>query len=464
MRCMRGTLCLGVLIAGILASVPVRPACGGDPKRGYELLLEKPYLSSDFDEEIFSRVWEIWPEPLRSEAERATPLERRRMAFLRYGLTTRPRVNLLTTEDEKFLPLQYVVDKQGRWTMNCFSCHGGMLLGESIPGVPNNRFALQLMSEELRQIKQKIHPEPQLTRMEKASQLVPLGTTRGTTNAVMFGVLLMAMRDVDLNVKPPQGIPRIVHHDMDAPAWWIYRQKDYLYAEAYAKRNHRSLMQFMLIRSNGPEKFRAWDEDFKDIEAYLESIEPPKYPFQVNQALADRGRLAFENYCAECHGTYGAQASYPNRNVPIKEIGTDPVRYDALTPAERGLFAQSWFTDYGKLPTILDPAGYLAPPLDGIWASAPYFHNGSVPTLWHVLHPDQRPVVWKRAEKDDYDEERIGLKVEELKKVPANVTEFRDRMEYFDTTGYSKKASGHTFPNALSEDEKQAVLEYLKTL
>lgn len=455
---------LAVWIAGMTAMLPANAASGGDPKRGYELLLEKPYLPPDFDEDTFSQVWEVWPEPLRTQAEQATPLERRRMAFLRYGLTTRPGIDLLATQDEDFLPLQYVVDKQGRWTMNCFSCHGGLLLGESVAGISNNRFALQLLSDELRQIKLKNHPEQGLTRMEKAVTVVPLGTTRGTTNAVMFGVLLMALRDADLNVKPPQGIPRIVHHDMDAPAWWLYKRKDYLYVDAYAKRNHRSLMQFMLVRSNGPEKFREWDDDFKDIAAYLESLEPPKYPFPIDQALAERGRLAFENHCAECHGTYGAQAEYPNRNVPIKEVGTDPVRYRALTPAEREMYAQSWFTNYGEVPTISDPPGYLAPPLNGIWASAPYFHNGSVPTLWHVLHPDQRPVVWTRPEVDGYDQDRIGLKVREFEKLPANITDPRDRMEYFDTTSYGKKASGHTFPDTLTDEEKQAVLEYLKTL
>jgi len=453
-----------VLLSCLFAFCFAMTASGGDPQRGYQLLLEKPYLPYDFDEEAFSHVWEVWPEPLRSLAEQSTPLERRRMAFERYGLTTRPGVDFQTTQDENFLPLQYVVDKQGRWTMNCFSCHGGQLLGETIPGLPNNRYALQLLSDELRLSKQQRSPDLRLGRMEKASTLVPLGTTRGTTNAVMFGVLLMALRDADLNVTPPKGIPRVVHHDMDAPAWWIFKQKEYVYTEAYAARNHRALMQFVLVRSNGPEKFREWDQDFQDISAYLESLQAPRYPFPIDQTRAEQGRLAFAQHCAECHGTYGAQASYPNRNVPIQEIGTDPVRYQALTPSEREMYAESWFTDYGKVPTILDPPGYLAPPLNGIWATAPYFHNGSVPTLWHVLHPDQRPIVWVRTGESDFDQKRVGLLVKELQKVPADAARSGTLQEYFNTKNYGKKASGHTFPEALTEEEKLAVLEYLKTL
>jgi hypothetical protein len=44
--------------------------------------------------------------------------------------------------------------------------------------------------------------------------------------------------------------------------------------------------------------------------------------------------------------------------------------------------------------------GYIAPPLVGIWASAPYFHNGSVPTLWQVLDPDSRADIWTRTNTD----------------------------------------------------------------
>ena len=81
----------------------------------------------------------------------------------------------------------------------------------------------------------------------------------------------------------------------------------------------------------------------------------------------------------------GAIRRFPNKIVPIETVGTDPVRLSALTVGQRTLYSKSWFGQYGKEPFVADPGGYVAPPLDGIWASAPYFHNGSVPTLWHVL-------------------------------------------------------------------------------
>ncbi|MBW8884631.1 MAG: cytochrome c, partial [Planctomycetia bacterium] len=172
---------------------------------------------------------------------------------------------------------------------------------------------------------------------------------------------------------------------------------------------------------------------------------------------------AFNRVCADCHGTYGAGGSYPEKTVPIDEVGTDRVRLDALSPAHRDSYGQSWFADFGKSANVSQPAGYVAPPLDGAWASPPYLHNGSVPTLWHVLHPAERPVVWTRRG-DAYDSDRVGPQIETFDSVPQRITANWERRQYFDTRAFGKSAAGHTFPDALSEDEKRAVLEYLKTL
>jgi mono/diheme cytochrome c family protein len=422
--------------------------------RGYDFLVNKSYLSPDFDQQTFDEVWKVWPEPLRTDAEKATPEQRRRMAFSRYGLTERPG-------DDSGKPLQYVVDERGNWVMNCFACHAGKVAGQIIAGLPNTHFALQTLSEEIRSTKLRL--EKPLGRMDIGSAFIPLGNTNGTTNAVMFGVVLLALRDADLNFISGRAPPKMVHHDMDAPPWWNFKKRKRLYIDGFAEKNHRSLMQFMLIKQNGPEKFREWEADYRDVYAYMESLEPPKYPFAIDHSLAAAGEEVFNNNCAHCHGTYGRKETYPHSIVPIDEVGTDRVRLDALTRAGRQHYARSWFAHNGKENTLLDPGGYVAPPLDGIWASAPYFHNGSVPTLWHVLHPSQRPVVWQRTE-DGYDREKVGLEIETFDQLPTTIKSSAQRRQYFDTRNFGKSAAGHLFPDELDEDEKQAVLEYLKTL
>ena len=167
--------------------------------------------------------------------------------------------------------------------------------------------------------------------------------------------------------------------------------------------------------------------------------------------------------CADCHGTYGPGGKYPEKRVPLEVVDTDGVRLTGMPAEHRRFYRDSWFGEYGKLDVVEEPDGYVAPPLDGIWASAPYFHNGSVPTLWHVLNPDERPAVWLRSE-DGYDQRRVGLQVAEFAKRPAEAKTPEEKRRYFDTHLKGKSAGGHLFPEELSADEKQAVLEYLKTL
>lgn len=436
------------------------PAIAKEPKtaaqRGYYWLTQKSYLPPDFTQEVFDAAWTQWPEPLRSQAEKATPEERRKMAFSRYGLTPRP--------DDPTKPLQYVVDDKGVWTMNCFACHGGQVEGKVIPGLPNSRFALQTLTDDTRAYKL-INQKP-LGRMDLGSLIVPLGGSNGTTNAVMFGVALMNFRDVELNVHKDRLPPSMTHHDMDAPPWWHFKNKEFLYADAFAAKGHRGLMQFMLVPQNGPGKFREWEDEFRDVFAYIESIQAPKYPHAIDKELAAKGRVAFNRVCAECHGQYGDNVAkadrWPARVIPLEEVKTDPVRLKALNAEQRNAYGSSWFAGYGALPNINEPKGYVAQPLDGIWASAPYLHNGSVPTLYHMLHKHERPVVWKRSE-TGYDQKLVGLEIETYKALPKDLPGAEKR-QYFNTLEFGKSNQGHDYPDALTDDEKTAVLEYLKTL
>ena len=148
---MKKFLAATLMLVSITAALPAgenspRPSVDAFAARGYELLHNKPYLPPDFDQETFDELWKCWEEPLRSQAEKATPEERRAMAFSRYGLTTAPG-------DTSGKPQQYVVDKQGNWTMNCLACHQGKVAGKALPGLPNSLFALQTLTDDIRATK-----------------------------------------------------------------------------------------------------------------------------------------------------------------------------------------------------------------------------------------------------------------------------------------------------------------------
>jgi len=120
-------------------------------------------------------------------------------------------------------------------------------------------------------------------------------------------------------------------------------------------------------------------------------------------------------------------------------------------------FNRSWFTT-GDHPARLEPFnGYIAPPLDGIWATAPYLHNGSVPTLEALLNSTKRPTYWSRDfANPTYDYSALGWVFKKHDK-PGEINSYNTEIP-----GYSN--SGHYFGDRLSPEERRAVLEYLKTL
>lgn len=449
--------------AGVICGLAALVAQAGDASdesrasglpRGYDNLINRAYVPTTLDQEVWDNLWRTWEEPLRAEAEAASADERRRLTLSRYGFTEAPG-------REGGIPLQLAHDGQGGWALNCFACHGGKVAGRVIMGVPNTHIALQTFLQEVVETKQKLGRKVALT--EATGLMVPLGGSNGTTNAIIFGVVLGALRDADLNVHRDAPMPKLVHNDHDAPPWWHVKRKTHLYADGFAGKGHRALMQFMMTPENGPEVFHNAEDDYQEISTWIESLEPPKYPFAIDQELASRGRELFNHNCAECHGTYGDGSAFPQKIVPIDEVGTDRARLDSLTPEMRAAYEMSWFSNYGEKKSIADPGGYVAQPLDGIWASAPYLHNGSVPTLWHLFHADQRPSVWQRTE-DGYDQSRVGLEVVEMTDLPEGVKSAKEKRKFFDTRLFGKSAQGHTFPEALAEDEKVAVIEYLKSL
>ena len=100
--------------------------------------------------------------------------------------------------------------------------------------------------------------------------------------------------------------------------------------------------------------------------------------------------------------------------------------------------------------------GYNPPFLDGIWLRAPYLHNGSVPTLRDLLRPaEQRPKEFWRGY-DLYDPANVGFVVQgpEAQRIGTR----------HDTRDRAGSSEGHAFGTALSAGQKNALIEYLKTL
>jgi hypothetical protein len=120
-------------------------------------------------------------------------------------------------------------------------------------------------------------------------------------------------------------------------------------------------------------------------------------------------------------------------------------------------YNESWFAKGPNAARLVPEKGYVAPPLDGIWSSAPYLHNGSVPTIEGVLNSEYRPRIWKRSFRDnDYDYDRLGWNFVEVERK-------EDKFAY-DTSLRGYGNAGHYFGDHLTLTERSEILEFLKTL
>jgi mono/diheme cytochrome c family protein len=343
-------------------------------------------------------------------------------------------------------------------TTDCMMCHGGSILGKSYLGLGNSALDVQAVFEDL-------------NRASGIGRKLPhtFSNVRGTSEAGTMAVYLHSFRNPDLSLRFDRHGWEM-RDDMceDVPAWWLLKKKKTMYHTGSADaRSVRSIMQFMLTPNNSLAVFEKEEAVFKDIQAYLLSLEAPKYPFPVDAKLAESGHKLFFENCAKCHGTYGPNWTYPSKVVPLKVIGTDPARYYGL-PVKLGEFYNtSWFAkEKPQGFKTRETAGYQAPPLDGVWATAPYFHNGSVPTLYHVLNSKSRPKLFTRSyrtDEADYDKQKVGWHVQLLDETPKNGTAY-ERRKVYDTTQPGRGNGGHTFGDDLSDVERYAVIEYLKTL
>lgn len=285
---------------------------------------------------------------------------------------------------------------------------------------------------------------------------------RGTNSAGKVAVVLTAHRNpVDLTWSddpvypiPPEVVPE------DVPPWWHTKKKNALYYNASGKGDFaRLIMATSSLTMQDSTKAREVDENFDDVLAFLKTLEPPAYPEAIDGTLLEEGANIFMDKCASCHGTYGDQSTYPNLLVSLDRVKTDSllIYSNFASGGFENWYTSSWFSKAPNAASFTPERGYIAPPLDGIWATAPYLHNGSIPTLEDLLNSSQRPVYWKRSfNSSDLDYEKVGWNYT----VESNGGD----TEIYDTTlpGYTN--TGHSFGDGLSTDERASLIEYLKTL
>lgn len=435
------------LIVSLLLLIPASSnAAEPSAERGKKALTETAFIKAFWPKPAYDNLWRVWGLPEKPADYEAAVRER-------FGLHPAPYPNGGFPMGLRKADLLI-----GRGVgIDCMTCHGGSILGKSHVGLGNSSLDIQSLFDDL-----------------AAASGAPVRTpfafshVRGTSEAGAFAVYLLGMRNADLSIaKTPHDLGLKDDACEDVPAWWLLKKKKTMYhVGATDAGSVRSIMQFMMHPLTTPQEFHKAEPAFRDIQQYLLSLEPPKYPFPVDAKLAKTGEAVFVENCARCHGTYGEKWTYPNKVVSLKEIGTDPTRYHNIGRKFGEAYNASWFAQEPGIPPLRETGGYQAPPLDGVWATAPYFHNGSVPTLDGVLNSKARPKVFTRSfrtAEEDYDKDRIGWKVREVA-APDEQAPGHERRKVYDTTQPGRGNGGHYFGDELSNSDRRAVIEYLKTL
>ena len=259
-------------------------------------------------------------------------------------------------------------------------------------------------------------------------------------------------------------------------------------------------------------------KNLEEIEDWLNHLAPPKWPEEafgkIDRAKAARGKELFGKYCAVCHNSYPYTWTEPNKYgkrfleaglVPQSYVGTDRMQFEDVRPymmtthlapnlpgplKDKELIPGGYLY-YGLSESILHVAlskinqteeeavkmhgyrelpvprpsevpHYKAAPRDGVWATPPYMHNGSVPNLYEMLVPAaQRTKKFYLGR--DFDPVKVGVD-----------TSGKSGTYMVDTTLIGSSNAGHSFENAplgngvigplLTDEERWALVEYLKSI
>ncbi len=288
---------------------------------------------------------------------------------------------------------------------DCLLCHAGTVAGQTIIGLGNSSLDMQSLYEE----------------MAAADGLdpimpLPLCNVRGTSEASNFAVYLMQFRDAELRHRFPVKYSFCENLCEDIPAWWNYKKKKTIYHLGIAdSRSVRTLMPFLLIPGNSAEAIKQREAEFAEVRAYLLSLEPPRYPFPIDRALAERGKAVFEHTCQRCHGSIRRRGPLSQQAGATRDDRHRCHPGARLRPGRRCALPRELVRPRARPPGEpyhgLGGGGYQAPPLDGIWATSPYFITGRYRQfITTQIRATARDVFTRsfRADVLEYDQHRSG--------------------------------------------------------
>ena len=372
-----------------------------------------------------------------------------------------------------------------RWTVNCLVCHTAEIdgtiyfgagtktfddlwLGESLKRLTSGRWLGRLADPEDRAVAAEANRILNAHHHDKIDS-----RTRGRSTAFAASHVELYLRSHGNRMPAVDDVGR---GDVKTPPLWHTAAK--MPAGRWYSDGSFHGTYPLMASSMELEKDRPFDDLVEvviprivtEFDSVLVHLRPPPYPYEIDEELAERGRRIFESReagCSGCHGTYDGRGEVDWPGVH-RDVGTDPARRDLVSKQFVDAFDASPLASRGTL----EPSdGYAATPLTGVWANFPYLHNGSVPTLHHLLGPvSERPRIFEVMGARTLDRERVGQQLvvdpslaglgeEEL------IRRYADDRDWYYTGRTGGSNGGHDVWSRIGSDEnRRALIEYLKTL
>jgi hypothetical protein len=437
-----------------------------------------------------------------------------------------PNAFPLLTAEEKKLPMGATIlknnDGEGL-TFGCATCHSADLFGVKVLGLTNrfpraNEFFREgastapYVNSFLFRDFLKASEGERLMLVKAKHALKFVGAKKpvsvGLDTSLAQVALSLAKRQTDKYATRSISLARYPRHnkletmiaDSKPAVWWNVKYKNrWLSDGSIISGNpiHTNFLWNEIGRGTDLIKLEKWllDNTFviESLTAAVFASRPPRYETffgvdAIDLPKARRGEAHFIQSCQKCHGTYEKGWSKENAHLltkvelvqnvkvtyhlktPVKDVGTDPGRYLGMNEFAADLNRLAISQSIGA---VVEPQkGYVPPPLDGIWARWPYFHNNSIPNLCALLTVGpQRPTSYwagPALNKDtDFDQDCVGYPLNE--KTPQH---WKNDAEYFFDSkkeglshmGHDQKIFIKEGIELYSQEQKVELIEFLKTL
>jgi hypothetical protein len=377
-------------------------------------------------------------------------------------------------------------DEPLKWTVNCLVCHTASIDGVAYLGAGTKTFDELWLGEALKKLTSErwrstlprdsadhalAAEANRILNSHHHDKIDSLTRARSTAFAASHVELYMRPRN---GAMPP--VEDVGRGDVKTPPLWHTAAK-LTAGRWYADGSFHGRIPLM-ASSMELEKDRSFEALVADViptikrefDEVIQHLRPPPYPYDVDMALAARGKELFYSKdvgCSRCHGSYDGKGNVDWPAVH-RDVGTDRARLEVVSDKFIDAFNRSPIATEGSL---VRSRGYAATPLTGVWANYPYLHNGSVPTLYHLLGPpSERPKIFHVMAAGKFDRTRVG---QVLYADPAHrrlgdeilLRRFGDNRDWFNTRRPGSGNEGHDFWSRIrTDDNRRAIVEYLKTL